>query len=66
MTEYRIEKDSIGEVKVPKDALYAASLLVAAVHDVAVDIPGEQVATVGLLNAAPNAPNIVPGRVELT
>jgi len=24
MTEYRIEKDSIGEVKVPKDALYAA------------------------------------------
>ncbi len=49
-----------------KDALYAASLLVAAVHDVAVDIPGDQVATVGLLNVAPNAPNIVPGRVELT
>ncbi|MEM6353805.1 MAG: Zn-dependent hydrolase [Cyanobacteria bacterium P01_D01_bin.14] len=49
-----------------KDALYAASLLVAVVHDVAVDIPGEQVATVGLLNVAPNAPNIVPGRVELT
>lgn len=24
MTEYRIEKDSLGEVKVPKDALYAA------------------------------------------
>ena len=49
-----------------KDALYAASLLVAAVHDVAVDIPGDQVATVGLLNVTPNAPNIVPGRVELT
>ncbi|MEM9120857.1 MAG: Zn-dependent hydrolase [Cyanobacteria bacterium P01_F01_bin.56] len=49
-----------------KDALYAASLLVAAVHDVAVDIPGDQVATVGLLNVAPNAPNIVPGQVELT
>ena len=49
-----------------KDALYAASLLVAAVHDVAVDIPGDQVATVGLLNVVPNAPNIVPGRVELT
>ncbi|MEM6521154.1 MAG: Zn-dependent hydrolase [Cyanobacteria bacterium P01_C01_bin.70] len=49
-----------------KDALYAASLLVAAVHDVAVDIPGDQVATVGLLNVVPNAPNIVPGQVELT
>ena len=24
MTEYRIEADSIGEVEVPKDALYAA------------------------------------------
>jgi N-carbamoyl-L-amino-acid hydrolase len=49
-----------------KDALYAASLLVAAVHDVAVDIPGDQVATVGLLNVLPNAANIVPGRVDLT
>ena len=49
-----------------KDALYAASLLVAAVHDVAVDIPGDQVATVGLLTVLPNAPNIVPGHVELT
>jgi N-carbamoyl-L-amino-acid hydrolase len=49
-----------------QDALYAASLLVAAVHDVAVDIPGDQVATVGFLNVVPNAPNIVPGQVELT
>ncbi|MEM9003198.1 MAG: Zn-dependent hydrolase [Cyanobacteria bacterium P01_F01_bin.86] len=49
-----------------RDALYAASLLVAAVHDVAIDIPGDQVATVGYLNVGPNAPNIVPGRVELT
>ena len=49
-----------------QDALYAASLLVAAVHDVAVDIPGDQVATVGYLNVLPNAPNIVPGQVELT
>jgi len=49
-----------------QDALYAASLLVAAVHDVAVEIPGDQVATVGLLTVAPNAANIVPGRVELT
>lgn len=49
-----------------QDALYAASLLVAAVHDVAIDIPGDQVATVGYLQVSPNAANIVPGRVELT
>ena len=49
-----------------QDALYAASLLVAVVHDVAVDIPGEQVATVGHLNVTPNAANIVPGQVDLT
>ncbi|MEA5462514.1 Zn-dependent hydrolase [Leptothoe sp. PORK10 BA2] len=49
-----------------QDALYAASLLVAAVHDVAVDMPGDQVATVGYLNVTPNAANIVPGLVDLT
>ena len=47
-----------------QDALYAASLLIAAVHDVAV--PGDQVATVGYLNVTPNAANIVPGQVDLT
>ena len=47
-----------------QDALYAASLLVAAVHDVAV--PGDQVATVGYLSVTPNAANIVPGQVDLT
>ena len=49
-----------------QDALYAASLFVAAVHDVAVDTPGEQVATVGHLTVTPNAANIVPGQVDLT
>ncbi|MEM9215356.1 MAG: Zn-dependent hydrolase [Cyanobacteria bacterium P01_F01_bin.150] len=49
-----------------QNALYAASLLIAAVHDVAVDIPGDQVATVGYLTVQPNAANIVPGRVDLT
>lgn len=49
-----------------QDALYAASLLIAAVHDVAVEIPGDQVATVGYLTLEPNAANIVPGQVELT
>ena len=47
-----------------QDALYAASLLVAAVHDAAV--PGDQVATVGYLTVTPNAANIVPGQVDLT
>jgi len=49
-----------------QDALYAASLLIAAVHDAAVNIPGDQVATVGYLNVSPNAPNIVPGQVDFT
>lgn len=49
-----------------QDALYAAALLVSAVHDMAIDIPGDQVATVGSLQVFPNAANIVPGRVELT
>jgi N-carbamoyl-L-amino-acid hydrolase len=49
-----------------QDALYAAALMVAAVHDVAVEIPGDQVATVGYLTVQPNAANIVPGQVELT
>ncbi|MEM9266684.1 MAG: Zn-dependent hydrolase [Cyanobacteria bacterium P01_F01_bin.13] len=47
-----------------QDALYAASLLIAAVHDVAVS--GDQVATVGYLKVTPNAANIVPGQVDLT
>jgi N-carbamoyl-L-amino-acid hydrolase len=48
------------------DALYAAALLVAAVHDVTEEIPGDQVATVGYMEVQPNAANIVPGRVDLT
>ncbi|MGG6240949.1 Zn-dependent hydrolase [Nodosilinea sp. AN01ver1] len=49
-----------------QDVLYAASLLVAAVHDVATNPPGDQVATVGYLTVQPNAANIVLGRVDLT
>lgn len=49
-----------------QDALYAASLLVTAVHDGATSSPGDQVATVGYLTVQPNAANIVPGRVDLT
>ncbi|MCG9889860.1 MAG: Zn-dependent hydrolase [Thermosynechococcaceae cyanobacterium MS004] len=49
-----------------RDALVAAAQIVLAVNSLGVDIPGEQVATVGSLNVSPNAVNIVPGAVELT
>jgi len=48
-----------------KDALVAASQVVLVVNELAIQTPGEQVATVGFLNVVPNAVNIVPGRVEL-
>jgi N-carbamoyl-L-amino-acid hydrolase len=48
-----------------KDALVAAAQIVLAVNQIAVAIPGEQVATVGYLNVSPNATNTVPGRVDL-
>jgi beta-ureidopropionase / N-carbamoyl-L-amino-acid hydrolase len=48
-----------------KDALVAASQIVLAVNKIALETPGEQVATVGYLNVSPNATNIVPGNVDL-
>lgn len=48
-----------------KDALVAASQVVLAVNKLGVEVPGEQVATVGYFNVSPNAVNIVPGKVEL-
>lgn len=48
-----------------QDALVAAAQIVLAVNDLGRHPPGDQVATVGVLNVFPNAPNIVPGRVEL-
>jgi beta-ureidopropionase / N-carbamoyl-L-amino-acid hydrolase len=47
-----------------KDALVAASQMVLAVNKLAVETPGEQVATVGYLTVWPNATNTVPGKVE--
>ena len=47
------------------DALVAASHLVLAVNEIVRREPGRQVGTVGQLNVAPNAPNIVPGGVKL-
>ncbi|GAB4236509.1 MAG: Zn-dependent hydrolase [Elainellaceae cyanobacterium] len=49
-----------------KDALVAAAQVVLAVREIALSMPSQPVATVGFLNVAPNAANIVPGRVDLT
>jgi beta-ureidopropionase / N-carbamoyl-L-amino-acid hydrolase len=48
-----------------KDALVAAAQVVLAVNNIAVETPGDQVATVGCLNVSPNATNTVPGKVDL-
>ncbi|MFM2429310.1 MAG: hypothetical protein RLZZ511_523 [Cyanobacteriota bacterium] len=48
-----------------QDALVAAAQLVLAVNQLALQTPGEQVATVGHLTVSPNATNTIPGHVEL-
>lgn len=47
-----------------KDALVAAAQMVLAVNKIGVEIPGDQVATVGYLSVSPNATNTVPGNVD--
>ncbi len=49
-----------------QDALLAASQLALAVRDVVTSEPGRQVGTVGHLEIAPNAPNVVPGTAKMT
>ena len=49
-----------------QDALVAASQLTLAVRDVVRGEPGRQVGTVGRLEIAPNAPNVIPGSARLT
>lgn len=49
-----------------RDALLAASRFVEAVNRVVTSTPGRHVGTVGRLAVFPNAPNVIPGRVELT
>jgi beta-ureidopropionase / N-carbamoyl-L-amino-acid hydrolase len=49
-----------------QDALVAAAKLVLAVQEIALKMPSQIVATVGYLNVAPNAVNIIPGLVELS
>jgi beta-ureidopropionase / N-carbamoyl-L-amino-acid hydrolase len=48
-----------------QDALVVAAHIVLAVERLAKETPGQQVATIGILNVSPNAANIVPGRVDM-
>ena len=45
------------------DALYAASQYVQTVHEIGKNTPSNQVATVGIINSYPGAPNVIPGKV---
>lgn len=49
-----------------RDALMAAAKLVEAVNEVVTREPGRQVGTVGQLAVFPSAPNVIPGRVEMS
>ena len=49
-----------------KDALLAAARLIGAVNQTAVETPGAHVATVGRIRAFPGAPNVIPGKVEMS
>lgn len=48
------------------DALVTAAELTLAVNRIANDLPGRQVATVGRIQALPGAPNVIPGKVEMS
>lgn len=48
------------------DSLVSASKLVLDINDVALNMEGGQVATVGIINAEPGAPNVIPGRVTMS
>jgi N-carbamoyl-L-amino-acid hydrolase len=71
--QYRFAVEVIGRMNhagttpmnMRKDALVAASQIVLFVNQLAVETPGDQVATVGCLNVSPNATNTVPGKVDL-
>ena len=49
-----------------QDALAAAARVVLSVEQMALEHPGDPVATVGRLDVWPNAANVVPGSVQLT
>lgn len=49
-----------------RDAMLTAGRFIDLVNRVVISTPGRQVGTVGKLEAHPGAPNVIPGRVELT
>lgn len=49
-----------------QDALLAAARLVVEVNRIARTTPGRHVATNGKITAEPGAPNVIPGKVEMT
>jgi beta-ureidopropionase / N-carbamoyl-L-amino-acid hydrolase len=70
--QYRFAVDVVGRMNhagttpmsMRKDALVAAAQMVLAVNQIALENPGDHVATVGYLSVAPNATNTVPGSVD--
>lgn len=48
------------------DALVATARFIDTVHRTALEMPGRQVATVGVVEPEPGAPNVIPGRVRAT
>lgn len=52
-------------MKLRQDALLAASKLIVAVNEVITIVPGNQVGTIGKIEALPGAYNVIPGKVKL-
>lgn len=52
-------------MKLRQDALLAASKLIVAVNEVITSEPGNQVGTIGKIEALPGAYNVIPGKVKL-
>ena len=53
-------------MRLRQDALLASARFIQAVNEEALKMEGKQVATVGRIQAAPGAPNVIPGEVILS
>jgi len=49
-----------------QDAMVAAAKFVLETNKIALNTPGRQVATNGMITAEPGAPNVIPGKVNMT
>ena len=49
-----------------RDALLTASRFIQAVNQVVTGMDGDQVGTVGMIQASPGAPNVIPGQVTMS